>query len=133
MWRDFKEISDQMQVYFDGLYLSDRDKLAAVFHPDARYICATDKDLTNLSMAEYFPIVTARTSPASRGDIRKDAIVSIELAGANSAFVRAHCAVGDRYFTDLLTLIKADGVWRIMSKVFHYDLAPPPPGGRSSR
>ncbi|MEQ9200292.1 MAG: nuclear transport factor 2 family protein [Rhodospirillales bacterium] len=33
-----------------------------------------------------------------------------------------NCSIGDRYFTDFLSLIKTDGEWRIISKVFHYDL-----------
>lgn len=122
---DFNEISQLMQRYFDGLYRSDAGILADVFHPGARYICATDEKLVNLSMSEYLPIVAARPSPASRNEIRRDAIISIQFAGPNTAFVRAHCAVAERYFTDLLTLIKTGGTWRIIAKVFHYDIAPP--------
>jgi len=38
--------------------------------------------------------------------------------------VHAHCAVGERYFTDFLTFVKVDDAWRIISKVFHFDLLP---------
>ncbi|MFM7333835.1 MAG: nuclear transport factor 2 family protein [Tabrizicola sp.] len=31
-----------------------------------------------------------------------------------------HCAIGDRFFTDFLTLIKLEGRWQVISKVFHY-------------
>jgi hypothetical protein len=31
-----------------------------------------------------------------------------------------HCAIGTQHFTDFLTLIRLDGRWQVMSKVFHY-------------
>src|SRR3546814_9382497 len=73
-------------------------------------------------MAEYFPIVDARPSPASRGEPRNDRIVSIEFAGPVTAFARVECSIGARFFTDLLALILVGGRWQIISKVFHFDL-----------
>lgn len=119
---DYHDIERRMQVYFDGLYFSDTDRLADVLHPDARYICASEAKLINLSMDEYLPIVAKRPSPASRGEPRRDSIVSIAFAGPKTAVVRAHCAVGERYFTDLLTFILDGNTWRIIAKVFHFDL-----------
>jgi len=121
---DRSAIEAQMQLYFDGLYHSDTEKLGQVFHADARYVCATGSKLVNLGLSEYFPIVDARQSPGSRGEKRQDRIVSITPAGPNTAFVHAHCAIGSKFFTDFLTLIREDGRWQIIAKVFHYDVAP---------
>lgn len=115
-----------LQDYFDGLYHCDTKLLAKVFHPQARYACATDTlgggELVHLGMADYFPIVEQRVSPASQGQERRDQIVSIEFAGRVTALARVHCAIGPKYFTDLLTFILVEGRWQIISKVFHYDL-----------
>ena len=73
-------------------------------------------------MAEYFPIVDQRPSPASRGQARRDRILSIELAGPVTAFARVECAIAPRFFTDFLTLVQLDGRWQIVSKVFHFDV-----------
>lgn len=124
MTAEFDAIAELLQTYFDGLYLSDAERLRGVFHPAARYVCATDEKLVDLGMAEYLPIVAARPSPASRGEARRDRIVGVEFAGPNTAFARVNCAIGPKYFTDFLTLIRTDGAWRIIAKVFHYDLAP---------
>ena len=62
-----------------------------------------------LTMGEYFPVVDRRPSPASRGEARRDRIVSIEFAGPVTAFARVECAIGPKFFTDLLTLIRVDG------------------------
>jgi hypothetical protein len=43
------------------------------------------------------------------------------FAGPVTAFVHAKCAIGPKYFTDFLTLIRIDGRWQIIAKVFHYD------------
>jgi len=124
MQEERKAIETQMQLYFDGLYHSDTERLAGVFHPDARYICATDDALLNLGLPEYFPRVDARPSPASRGEARHDRIVSISIAGPSTAFVHANCSIGTKYFTDFLSLIKNEGRWQIIAKIFHYELTP---------
>jgi 4-oxalocrotonate tautomerase len=115
----YLEVAKVLSTYFDGLYYSDTDRLRAVFHPRAHYVCASDDTLLYRTMEEYFPIVDVRPSPASRGEPRRDAIVSIEFAGPVTAVARVNCAIGQKYFTDLLSLIRIDGEWRIISKVFH--------------
>lgn len=120
----FQEIADQLQVYFDGLYHSDTKRLARVFHPQAIYACATEGKLLYLTMDEYFPVVDKRPAPASRHEPRTDRIVSIDFAGPVTAIAKVNCAIGPKVFTDLLTFVKLDGRWQIMSKVFHFDLRP---------
>ncbi|WP_295749069.1 nuclear transport factor 2 family protein [Undibacterium sp.] len=126
MQTDYPAIIALLSDYFDGLYHSDSQLLASVFHPSAQYFCASDGSLFHLTMQEYFPIVAQRESPASRHEARRDRILSIELAGPVTAFARLECAIGPKFFTDLLTLIKLEGRWQIISKVFHYDLQPLP-------
>jgi hypothetical protein len=118
----YAAIIDAMTLYFDGLYHSDTARLGRVFHPQAQYVCATEGTLTHLGMDRYFPVVDKRPSPAGRAEKRHDRIVSIEFAGPVTAFVRAECAIGPKYFTDLLTFICIDGRWQIIAKVFHFDL-----------
>lgn len=119
---DFTGVTATLQTYFDGLYHSDTGRLAQVFHPQAIYCCATEGQLLHRSMAEYFPIVDQRPSPASRGQARRDRILSIEFAGPVTAFARVECAIAPRFFTDFLTLVRLDGRWQIVSKVFHFDV-----------
>lgn len=109
-------------TYFDGLYFSDVSRLSRVFHPLAHYVCATDAPLIYKTMQEYFGVVANREAPATRNESRRDKIISIDLAGNNTAFAKVHCAIGPKYFTDFLTLIQTDAGWQIISKVFHYDL-----------
>ena len=120
----FDAVIETLRNYFEGLYRSDSQILRQVFHPEAIYACATDEPLLTLRMAEYFPIIDKRPSPASRGDPRTDRILSIEFAGPATAFARVECSILPKHFIDFLTLINSEGRWQIISKVFHYELEP---------
>lgn len=122
----FQEIVDALKIYFEGLYRSDTQMLAQVFHPRAIYACASEGKLLHMTMDEYFPVVDKRPAPASRGEPRADRILSIDFAGPVTAIAKVNCAIGPKAFTDLLTFVKLDGRWQIMAKVFHFDLRPDP-------
>ncbi len=113
-----------LAAYFEGLYTSDAAALAAVFHPRAVYFDTTSEPRLVLTMAEYLPIVAARTSPASRNEPRRDEVVRIDRLGPDLAFAHVRCALGPRRFQDALTCAREDGRWRIVAKAFHYDLEP---------
>lgn len=124
----YAAVVEALGIYFDGLYHSDTERLAKVFHPHALYVTATEGATANggplvLTMAEYFPVVDRRPSPASRGEARQDRIIAIEFAGPVTAFARVECAITPKVFTDLLTLIFVEGRWQIIAKVFHYGLS----------
>jgi hypothetical protein len=121
----FAEVAAVLDDYFDGLHHSDTTRLRRVFHPQARYHCATDGHLLTLEMAQYFPLVDARPSPASQGHARTDRILGIEFAGPVTAFARVACSIPPKHFIDFLTLVKLEGRWQIVAKVFHYTVQVP--------
>jgi hypothetical protein len=114
----FQEISAVLTDYFDALYFCDVEKLQRVFHPKAIYVTADETPLLYRTMEEYLPVVAARQSPASRGEPRRDHIDAINLAGENTAIARVRCSIGTRDFVDFLTLVRTEGLWRIIAKVF---------------
>lgn len=116
------DVVDLLQRYFDALYDSDADLLGEVLHPTAIYATANDGSLLRLSMQEYLPIVADREAPAARQELRTDAVESIQFAGPNTAMARVRCSVGPKHFTDLLTLLRIDGRWWIIAKIFSFEL-----------
>lgn len=120
------EVAEVLATYFDGLYHSDSGRLKAVFHPKAVYVTASEAarggELVHLTMAQYFTIVDARPSPAGRGEVRRDRIDSIDFAGPETAFARVTCAIAPKVFTDFLTLVRVEGRWQIIAKVFHFEI-----------
>ena len=115
---DFVEVTDVLGTYFDGLYHADTDRLAIAFHPKAIYATADETPMLYRTMDEYFPVVAKRESPASRKEPRRDLIESIQFAGENTAFACVRCSIGSKDFVDFLTLVRTDGEWRIMAKIF---------------
>lgn len=118
MTQAFHEITAVLQDYFDALYFCNTGILQRVFHPRAIYATADETPLLYRTMEEYVPVVAARQSPASRGEPRRDHIDAIDLAGDNTAFARVRCSIGQRDFVDFLTLVRSEGQWRIIDKVF---------------
>jgi hypothetical protein len=119
----FDAIARVLQQYFDGLHHSDTQRLRRVLHPQAIYATAAGEAPIIWRMEEYWPVVDARPSPASRGQARSDRILSIEFVGPVTALAKVQCSIGPKHFTDLLTLILVDGRWQVIAKVFHVDVA----------
>ncbi len=118
----FEAVTNVLLTYFDGLYHADTARLSKVFHPEAIYASATGGAFIRLAMADYFAVVDQREPPAARNETRRDEIVSITFAGADTALAIVRCAIGEKHFTDFLSLVRLDGEWRIISKVFHFDI-----------
>ena len=114
----FKDVLHVVGDYFDALYDCDVEKLGSVFHPQAIYATADEAPFLHRSMDEYFPVVAARQSPASRGEPRRDYVDEIHFAGENTAFARVRCSIGERDFVDFLTLVRVADRWQIIAKVF---------------
>jgi hypothetical protein len=120
MSSDVAEIEKVLQVYFDGLYEGDTKKLADAFHPASHlYSAAPDGKAADLPRADWLKWIESRPSAKSKGSERRDRIVSIDFSGPQTAFAKVECQLPPRYFTDYLTLLKADGRWQVISKSFH--------------
>lgn len=128
---EFTAIAALLDTYYDGLYHCDIERLRQVLHPAALYACASDGKLLTYDMATYFSVVAQRQSAASQGLAKSCRIVRIEFAGPVTAWVHFECAIPPRRFDDRLTLVKLDGRWQIIAKVFHYETlsAAPASGG----
>lgn len=114
------EVELVLRRYFDALYTSNEGALGSVMHPRAIYVTADEQPLLYRTMDNYLPIVAARESPVARGEPRQDAIESLDFAGQNTAMARVRCSIGERDFTDFLSLVRSSGEWRIIAKVFHF-------------
>ena len=118
---EYAAIAQALSRYYDGLYRGDTSALRKVFHPAARYATASSGELVHLDMKSYWPKVEARESPEDLGEPYRYTLESIELAGSTAASVRMRSSMLGKHFIDLLSLIKVNGGWRILSKVFHYE------------
>ncbi|HYZ33223.1 MAG TPA: nuclear transport factor 2 family protein [Crenalkalicoccus sp.] len=116
------EIESVIRTYLDGLYEGDVRKLGAAFHPVSHLYCEKDGDVMDMPREQWFEMVRARPSAASRGLARDDRILMVDISGKETAFVKVACQLPPRYFTDYLVLNRTAEGWRIVSKVFRTEV-----------
>ncbi|MDP2801762.1 MAG: nuclear transport factor 2 family protein [Phreatobacter sp.] len=119
---DRSSVEAVIKLYFDGLYESDVGKLTAAFHPTADLRWQDKGELQVLTVPDWMERVAKRASAQSQGHARHDFIVSMDRSDEATAFVKVHCALLPRFFTDYLVLLKLTDGWRIVSKSYRYDV-----------
>ena len=114
----YAEITEALENYFSGFFEGDVGKLQKIFHPSAHLYAATEGPLSDRNMEQVYEGVGSRPSSGSRGHERFDRILSIDQSGPEAAIAKVQIALGDNLYTDYLNLLKLDGRWQIISKVF---------------
>ena len=122
MSETYAEIVSALDLFFDGFYEGNVEKLKQIFHPSCHLFSAADGPLVDDDMETVYEHVVNRLSPESRGQPRYDRIISIDISGPEVAMAKVQIAFGDRFFTDHLSLLRIDGNWQIISKTFTYVL-----------
>lgn len=119
---EIEAVEKVVWTYLDGLYEGDTGKLGKAFHEVSHLYSMSDGGVADLPREKWFEFVKGRESPQSRGLKRTDRIVSIDLSGPETAFVKVECSIHPRYFTDYLTLLKLNGGWKVVSKTYRTDV-----------
>ena len=112
---EYDEIANVVRHYVDGAKSGKGRDMAVAFHEDATIFGYVRTGLFAGPIQQLFDWNEAN-GPATGLEAR---IASIDLIDT-VATVRLELDdwTGDR-FTDLFTLLKVDGEWKIMNKVFH--------------
>lgn len=111
-------LEQTIQLYFDGLYEGNADKLAQVFHPSSALTWEQDGQISILTRDEWLKLVRERPSPQSRQLARDDGILMLDHSSPTTAIVKVKCQIPPRHFTDYLNLIRVDGRWVVVQKVY---------------
>ena len=112
---EYDAIADVVQHYIDGAKSGKGDDMKPAFHEDATIFGYAGADLFAGPIQRLFDWVD-ESDPATRLKAR---ITSMDVVDS-VATVRLELDnwIGSRY-TDMFTLLKVDGEWKIMNKVFH--------------
>ncbi len=112
---EYDAIANAIQPYLDGARSGKGDDMRPSFHEDATVFGYVGPDLFAGPIQQLFAW-NDENGPATELQAR---IASIDLVGT-IATVRLELAnwTGFR-FTDMFTLLKVDGEWKVMNKVFH--------------
>ncbi len=114
--KDYEDVVATVGKYVEGLRVGNADGIAEAFHTDAAMYGFTNGELLGGPVANLYDFVRENgTAP----DIATR--VNILAITPTTAVVRVDMekdAIGADY-TDYHTLIKIDGTWQIVAKVYH--------------
>lgn len=119
---DRSTVEAVIQLYLDGLYEGDADKLASAFHPTADLRWQDKGEFQMVTCPDWLDRVRQRPSPRSKGQARHDFVVMVDRSDEATAFVKVQCAIPPRFFTDYLVLLKLNDGWKIVSKSYRYEM-----------
>ena len=104
--------------YLAGHATGSPDEFRAAFHPKAMLYWNKDGAFAERTSADY--IAGASGKPAPDEAQRRRAIESLDVTG-NAAMAKVVLDYPSVKFTDYLSLVKADGEWRIVNKIFNVE------------
>ena len=110
---EFMLIMALVADYCDGLHYGDVAKLRAIFHADA-FLKAPG---LRRSLEEWLSAVATRSVPDEEGRSYGFKLLSIDII-KDQAMVKLECPLFDHFYFDYLGLLKEDGRWLIVNKMY---------------
>jgi hypothetical protein len=108
--------------YLAGHVTGSADEFRAAFHPKAMLYWNRDGVFAERTSADY--IAGAPGKPAPDEAQRRRSIESLDVTG-NAAIAKVVLDYPSVKFTDYLSLVKADGEWKIVNKIFNVERKTP--------
>lgn len=122
---DETAIRQTIQYYFDGGRAGDSVTLRKAFHPDARMLFIRDSSFTVIPIGEYITRVGQNPSKPGAVDSTKRRIADIDIAG-DAAVAKLELERPDMLVTDYMSLLRVDGRWLVVNKIFSRRMAKQP-------
>jgi Putative lumazine-binding len=116
-WADEAAIRQTVQYSFDGGKNRDSLTLRKAFHPEARMLFARDGKLVVVPIAEYITRVGSEPLKPGAVDSTERKVVSVDVVG-DAAIAELEIKRPDAVVTDYMSLLKVDGRWQIVNKIF---------------
>ena len=110
---DYEAIMGILNDYFDGLFDGDVEKLRSIFHDDAWLKGNNYRKTLN----EWLEAVANRPVPRDEAMEYNFNIQSLEIIG-DQAMAKVDAPLPAAHFIDLLGLLKEDGQWKIVNKMY---------------
>lgn len=117
-------IRQVIDLYIDGVQNGKIESLRQAFHPQSSMFGYKGNDLFVTPIQGLYDYIASTMPPAKAGDVGKQytcTITSIAVAGNAAAVAMAMDGYHEHDFMDYFQLLKVDGRWWIVSKLFHAD------------
>jgi len=105
-----------LENYIKGHATGDGEYMRKAFYPEGNLIFIRDGKYTTRSFADYIGGFTGK--PADDESKRKRSIESIDVTG-NAASARIVLDYPTTRLVDYMSLLKIDGEWKIVNKIFY--------------
>lgn len=122
---DETAVKETLNNYFEGVTNGDTVRLSKAFHPSAslKYVDYKTGEYKDVPIVDFLNRLKVN---AGKKTGRKTKIVYTNIAGT-AAQARLEIDGGTFYFHDYMNLLKINGEWKIVSKIFwREDKAPKP-------
>lgn len=120
-WADEAAIRQTVQYYFDGGKNRDSLTLRKAFHPEARMLFAREGKLVVVPIGEYITRVGSESLKPGEVDSTERKVVSVDVMG-DAAVAKLELKRPNAVLTDYMSLLKVDGRWLIVNKIFTRDM-----------
>ena len=122
-WADEAAIRQTVQHYFDGGRNRDSLALRKAFHPEARMLFAREGKLVVVPIGEYITRVGSEKLEPGEVDSTQRKVVSVDVVG-DAAVAKLELKRLGALLTDYMSLLKVDGRWLIVNKIFTRETRP---------
>ena len=103
--------------YIQGHATGDPAHMQIAFHPAARLFWSSADTLATRTSAEYIARMGGRPAADEASGVRKRSIASVDVTG-NAAIGKIILDYPEAYIVDYMSLVKTDGQWKIINKIF---------------
>ena len=114
---DEQAISAVVHLYVDGMAFANEGALRKAFHPDAAII-GNYQGALEWMMRDGFIKAILDTGAAPPGTQPEMDVQMIDITG-DAATVKVIDSFAGERFSDYLSLVKIDGRWLIVNKIYH--------------
>lgn len=117
---DYEAVETVVKSFVAGLHEGDVARVQAQFAKDAVVSGYYEGECIRQDLHGYIGVVRRNPPPALLDEALDVHLTALELCG-NVALVRVRYLYEALYYTDYLSLLKIDGAWKIVSRLFHHD------------
>ena len=112
-----------LENYIQGHATGNGDFMRKAFHTEAKVMAFRDGKMMNMTSEEFASRFTGKPAPDEAQ--RKRRIESVEITG-NAGVGKIVLDYPTVTYTDYMSLLKVDGEWKIVNKVFYAEAKPKP-------
>ena len=106
-----------LEHYIQGHATGDGAHMRLAFNPAGRLFWSNADTLATRTVEEYIAGMPGKPAPDEATGVRKRRIEMIDVTG-NAAVAKISLDYPEVYFVDYMSLLKTNGEWRIVNKIF---------------